>query len=168
MLTVTDNGSNFIKAVKEFGKQSIDTESDELMVQAEDGSSATDEELDSIVYADMQAIIQITDSSADSEYTLPPHRPCASHTINLIAINDALKATANTAYKKVYYSTMAKCSALWNKVSRSVQSAEILHDELQTALIVPNDTCQNLQYDAVDKVRHLATTAETKFQTVRN
>ena len=61
---------------------------------------------------------------------------------------------------------MAKCSALWNKVSRSVQSAEILHDELQTALIVPNDTRWNSQYDAVDKIRHLATTAETKFRTV--
>jgi hypothetical protein len=61
---------------------------------------------------------------------------------------------------------MAKCSALWSKVNRSVQSAEILYDELQTALIVPNDTRWNSQYDAVDKIRHIATTAETKFRTV--
>lgn len=167
VLTVTDNGSNFIKAFKEFGKQSTENESDEPMVQAEDGSSATtDEELDNAVYVDMQAIIQNPDSAAESEYTLPPHRPCASHTINLIGTRDALKATADAAYKKVYYSTMAKCSALWNKVSRSVQSAEILHDELQTALIVPNDTRWNSHYDAVDKIRHLLTTAETKFRTV--
>jgi hypothetical protein len=125
-----------------------------------------EEEQSSIVYVDIQAAIQETENSADSEYALPAHRPCASHTINLIATTDAAKATTDAVYKKVYYSTMAKCSALWSKVNRSVQSAEILYDELQTALIVPNDTRWNSQYDAVDKIRHLATTAETKFRTV--
>ena len=138
------------------------------IVQVEDGNNAdtVDEDQDSIVYVDIQAAIQNTEASADSEYTLPPHRPCASHTLNLIATADALKATADAAYKKIYYATMAKCSALWNKVNRSVQSAEILHDELQTALIVPNDTRWNSHYDAVDKIRHLTTSDETQFRIV--
>jgi hypothetical protein len=86
VLTVTDNGSNFIKAFKEFGKPLADTESDGQVavaaVAAEDGSNSRDEEeQSSIVYVDIQAAIQETENSADSEYALPSHRPCASHTI---------------------------------------------------------------------------------------
>jgi hypothetical protein len=86
--------------------------------------------------------------------------------LNLIATQDAKPANENASYKKLYYATMAKCLALWNKASRSVQAAETVHDELNMSLIVPNDTRWNAHYDAVDKIRHMVVTVETKFRVV--
>ena len=84
---------------------------------------------------------------------MPDHSPCASHTLNLIATHDADKAKADNAYKKVYYSTLGKCSALWNKWIRSVHAAEVIEDGLEVSLVVPNDTRWNSQYDTHDQVR---------------
>ena len=64
------------------------------------------------------------------------------------------------------YNTSKMCSALWNKASRSVQAAEIVHHELNMAVIVPNDTHWNSHYNAVDKIQHMTLTAETKFRVV--
>ena len=84
---------------------------------------------------------------------MPEHSPCASHTLNLIATHDADKTKADNAYKKVYYSTLGKCSSLWNKWSRSVHAAEVIKDGLEVSLVVPNDTRWNSQYDALDQLR---------------
>ena len=81
------------------------------------------------------------------------NNPCASRTLNLIATHDADKTKADNAYKKVYYCTLGKCSALWNKWSRSVHAAEVIKDGLEVSLVVPNDTRWNSQYDALDQLR---------------
>lgn len=76
--------------------------------------------------------------------------------MNLIATHDAAKDC----------STIGKFSALWNKVSRSVQAAKVVKDELEAALIVPSETCWNSYYDAVSKVCGIAVRAESKLRAV--
>lgn len=58
--------------------------------------------------------------------------------LNLIATVDAMKATSNEAYKKVYRSTFGKCSALWNKCGRSTLAAETVEDVCSLQLLHPN------------------------------
>jgi len=156
LLTLTDNGSNFLKAFREFSCDATDVvdgrEARDNSLGTAEGANGAELSKDDIVFTDMQAAMQRSDTSPDVEYSLPPHRSCASHTLNLIAGHDSMTAN-DPSYKRLYYSTMAKCSALWNKASRSVQSAEIVKEELQTSLIVPNSTRWNSHYDAVDKIR---------------
>lgn len=52
--------------------------------------------------------------------------PC--HLLNLIAMVEAMKATSNEVYKKVYHSTFGKCNALWNKCGRSTLAAKNVED----------------------------------------
>ena len=166
VVTITDNGSNFLKAFRLFGTSPADTEAS-VQDEADSGESGEgDNSENDVEFTDMQAVMDISNTSAELEYSLPPHRSCASHTLNLVATHDAKMATEDQSYKKLYYSTMAKCSALWNKVTRSVQAAEIVHDELGMSLIVPNETRWNSQYDAVDKIRTIATTSESKLRAV--
>jgi hypothetical protein len=171
VMTITDNCSNFIKAFRMFGAAPTDFEVGDIVPDpdpADDSSSANgpdtvDEEVD---FIDKQAVIGQSHRSEDLEYCLPPHRSCASHTLNLVATTDAAKANTDAAYKKLYYSTMGKCSALWNKVSRSLQASETVHDELGIVLILPSDTRRNSQFDAVDKIRTVATSADAKLRPV--
>ena len=76
------------------------------------------------------------------------------HTLTLVATHDAGEALSNSAYKKVYRRTMAKCTGLWNKASRSTQCADVVHEKLNTALIVPNDTRWNSHFRAIEKIKH--------------
>lgn len=78
--TTTDNGSNFVKAFKEFGVLSEINNEDEVNI---------DEEL--------------TDSSNRAlERVLPNHIRCATHTLNLVATTDfnAILKSQNLIYEK--------------------------------------------------------------------
>jgi hypothetical protein len=75
--------------------------------------------------------------------------------LNLVASHDVDAANDDAVYKKIYRSTMAKCSSLWNKTSRSTQFADIVHDKFQTTFIVPNATRWNSYFNAVDKLRQI-------------
>ena len=52
-------------------------------------------------------------------HSLPPHHRCGAHTMNLIAVHDAETACNDADYKKISRAALVKCSALWNKSSRS-------------------------------------------------
>lgn len=162
VLTITDNGTNFVKAFRVFSVPMAlplpagPTQADIAVTNGDEDSSFADEE---IQFADMHAALEPAGASVETDYTLPEHSPCASHTLNLIATHDAGKAKADNAYKKVYYSTMGKCSALWNKWSRSVHAAEVIKEGLKVSLKVPNDTRWNSQYDALNQIRGIV--AET-------
>lgn len=80
--TVTDNGSNFVKA---FNVYQPVTESDD---ETEEGESTPTN--DDVTYLDMSEILSAVDES-ECQLSLPPHHRCASHTINLISTNDVDK-----------------------------------------------------------------------------
>ena len=79
----------------------------------------------------------------------------ASHTLNLVAVHDADKAMNDLSYKKICRATMAKCSALWNKASRSTQCADVVSEKMHTTLLVPNDTRWNSYFNAMAKIKHI-------------
>lgn len=64
---VTDNGSNFVKAFKEYG----------IDYQTEDEISESEEEIDLL---DREEFV--------SQILLPSHQRCASHTLSLVATTD--------------------------------------------------------------------------------
>jgi len=68
---------------------------------------------------------------------------------------DSENALNDVAYKRVCRSTMAKCSGLWNKASRSTHCADVVSEKLKTSLIVPNDTRWNSHFPAMEKIKHI-------------
>ncbi len=114
--TVTDNGSNFVKAFKRY--------------QPLEESDSEDDE-DEVAFTDINDALHATDDNdGDVLITLPPHKRCASHTLNLISCTDIDKwLLSKPATEAIYRSATAKCTALWSKTSRSTLATETV-DEL--------------------------------------
>uniref|UniRef100_A0A3B1JDF9 HAT C-terminal dimerisation domain-containing protein n=1 Tax=Astyanax mexicanus TaxID=7994 RepID=A0A3B1JDF9_ASTMX len=136
--TVTDNGSNFVKAFKRY--QSVE----------EDDS--VDEEDDEVTFVDMNDALQSRVDEDDDVINLPPHYRCASHILNLVSCSDIEKWILSRPEKAVYRSATAKCTALWNKASRSTVAAETVEDVVAKKLIVPCSTRWNSFYDALARI----------------
>uniref|UniRef100_A0A8C1LRV2 HAT C-terminal dimerisation domain-containing protein n=1 Tax=Cyprinus carpio TaxID=7962 RepID=A0A8C1LRV2_CYPCA len=135
--TVTDNGSNFVKAFR--------------MFQADDDNETKNDE-DEVIFTDLHAVLR-DDIESSERYVLPPHHRCASHTLNLICSNDIVKfLTAKADCKAVYRRATGKCSALWSKVSRSTVASESLEEFSKRKLLVPSTTRWNSFYDALSRV----------------
>ena len=144
VMTVTDNGSNFVKAFKEFS-------SDLPRAPESDRAAADSADVDDVEFIDIDGML----NADDSEFSLPPHQRCASHTLNLVAVSDSRAADDDAGYKKISRATFAKCCALWNKAGRSTPCADIVRDKINACLIVPCPTCWNSFYNSVDKIRLL-------------
>ncbi|KAF3845742.1 hypothetical protein F7725_002820 [Dissostichus mawsoni] len=98
--TVTDNGSNFVKAFREFGPRE----------EVEEGGQ---------------------DGNEDAGF------------------EDVTRAVSQGATRKLFYSAMAKCSAIWNKAHRSALAVEEIG---KMKLIIPCVTRWNSEYNAVQKI----------------
>ncbi|KAJ8387648.1 hypothetical protein AAFF_G00151980 [Aldrovandia affinis] len=131
-VTVTDNGSNFVKAFREFGQRE----------EVEEGSQ--DDNEDAARFEDVAAILE---GEGDD-----PHQRCASHTLNLIASKDLERAVSQGATRELFYSAMAKCSAIWNKAHRSPLAAEAVEEIGKMKLVIPCVTWWNSEYCAVQKI----------------
>jgi hypothetical protein len=149
---VTDNGSNFTKAFREFGI---------VIIQQSDEDSIDDDEAEDFASGDLtfESVDQILNgesSDAAPGIILPPHHPCSSHTFSLLAVTDISKILAeNTALKRIHNSTMAKCSSLWNSAGRSLKSYEALERIAHRTLVRPCPTRWNSLYDALKVLQSL-------------
>lgn len=54
--------------------------------------------------------------------------------------------------RNVYRSSFSKCTALWNKASRSTIASDQMQEKLKQKLLVPSPTHWNSFYDAVERV----------------
>uniref|UniRef100_A0A3B1IKL0 HAT C-terminal dimerisation domain-containing protein n=1 Tax=Astyanax mexicanus TaxID=7994 RepID=A0A3B1IKL0_ASTMX len=73
-------------------------------------------------------VLQSRVDEDDDVINLPPHYRCASHTEPWILSRQE---------KAVYRSATAKCTALWNKASRSTVAAETVEDVVAKKMIMP-------------------------------
>ncbi|KAJ8370259.1 hypothetical protein SKAU_G00102870 [Synaphobranchus kaupii] len=145
--TVTDNGSNFVKAFKVY--QPV-TESDDETEEEE--STPTDAD---VTFLDLSEILS-AENESDGQLSLPPHHRCASHTINIISTSDVEKyLTSNAESKAVNRSSTAKCTALWTKASRSTLASETVEEVTKRKLLVPTSTRWNSFYDAVKRIAEI-------------
>ncbi|KAF3858821.1 hypothetical protein F7725_012022 [Dissostichus mawsoni] len=123
--TFTDNGSNFVKAFREFGPRE----------EVEEGG---------------QMAMKMLGLRMSVPFLMG--KRCASHTLNLIASKDLERAVSQGATRKLFYSAMAKCSAIWNKAHRSPLAAEAVEEIMKMKLIIPCVTRWNSEYNAVQKI----------------
>lgn len=141
--TVTDNGSNFVKAFKMY--QPVESDS-------EDGE-------DEVPFTDVNDVLH-SNESQDGDgvvIALPPHHRCASHTLNLISCTDVEKwLLSKPDTKAAYRSAVAKCTTLWNKASRSTLAAEALDEVISKKLLVPCSTRWNSFYDALARISEIS------------
>ena len=157
--TVTDNGSNFVKAFAEFqcdednkGEGIVVDTDDEDSEQMESNQAIMDDE-GTLLVIDVEKILLETASQMKDSY-LPKHMRCASHTFNLIATSDVSHIIKNNcgSYKGLYRSAMAKCSRLWTNVSRSTKSSDIVESIVKVSLRAPGETRWNSTYDAIKRL----------------
>ena len=130
--TVTDNGSNIVKAFATFAIQ--EPMSDE--VNSLEGDDDEIELEDDVIFVNLHDLMMPNQDGDDDltqvEYELPPHQRCAAHTLNLVASTDVDKHLSSCSLSKsVYRSSFAKCTALWNKTRRSTVAADIMQEKLK-------------------------------------
>lgn len=161
---VTDNGSNFVKAL----------------------NPTEDNENDIMLNENVQVVNLTKILRNSSNSNIPLHQRCAAHTVNLCMQSDikaalakALKQHENDmlnelldfsgdetifndedfdkdvsiidsaiVYKKISESTFKTCKALWSKQSRSSVAADLIKQSLGVYLKVPNETRWNSELDA--------------------
>ena len=152
--TITDNGSDFVKAFSLYSVSSLSpSESVKVFTVQED----SDVEDDEYVLEDVHGLLQANDDSTEDltqvQYELPPHQRCAAHTLNLVASNDIDKyLSSSPSSRSVYRSSFGKSVALWNKDSRSTVAADKVEEVAKRKLIVPNPTRWNSSYNAVVRI----------------
>ena len=131
--TITDNGSNFVKAFSVFGEKSKEYDYDIELKEQENSEADQDVvlDLDPINQVDMFA--ENLHDEDEEEYSLPKHQRCACHSLHLVALKDADKAEGDAQYKKVSRTAFAKCQGLWNK-GRSNLVVEAITDTFKLEL----------------------------------
>ena len=149
--TITDNGSNFVKAFTVFSDSANCTTEEREDVE-EEGDDVAFENVDELLSVDPEET-NIDDDLTQVQYDLPPHYRCAAHTLNLVASKDVDKfLSSSTTSKTVYRNSFAKSSALWNKASRSTVASDTVQEVTKRKLIVPTATRWNSYYDAIVRV----------------
>ncbi|KAJ3605155.1 hypothetical protein NHX12_027205 [Muraenolepis orangiensis] len=138
--TVTDNGSDFAKAFKEFN----------VSIVAEEDDDKTEEGGLSFVTIDSSE-----EGSSKGGVILPPHVRCATRTLSLVCTTDARQAMEDSpTLTRLNNWTMAKCSALWN-ASKKAKAAELLLEVTKEQLKTPCPTRWNSLYDSLNQLSHL-------------
>jgi len=156
---VTDNAANMTKAFKVAIAASEVNEERTVTVpdndtDLEEALSIRDDDDD-----DEREVVNVFDGlsgsaadDVDDVETLPPHKACGNHTLNLLASSDSLNARDDKAYKRSYDRAMAKVQALSNAVSRSPKMNDIVEEITGTTFMNPTSTRWSSDFSAVERV----------------
>lgn len=152
--TVTDNGSNFVKAFKRFGVH-------HKCISEEDSINNSDTDSSDCEMINQDTPLIDTDSDEElivpnHEILLPSHLRCSSHTLSLCATVDANKILKeqNTQLSIIHQQVLKKCNVLWKSGNRP-KSAETIQNVLGYALSKPGETRWNSLYDALKKILNI-------------
>ncbi len=145
--TITDNGSNFVKAFRIYGWEEEEESEDE-----DDGEGEEDDDMEFMDVANILDKRPALDRFVT--YTLPRHRRCASHTLNLVATTDILKIS-DQKFTKLRNSAEKKIQQIWNKQSRSSQASDFIEKTLGVLFKVKNATRWNSFYDALYRYQNI-------------
>lgn len=176
---VTDGGSNFGKAFREYGigdicthgsvnseettsEDEFDLLSDEDDIENERDmeepltiDDVTTESLDFDSITGQSNISIISDEQdIDEEIILPKQFRCTSHNLNLVGNVDFFKHLQKSAAKTLR-SVFSKLFVLWRLVKRSSRAKTFCQDICGCVLLIPNATRWNSRYDASKKVLYL-------------
>jgi len=116
-----DNGSNMTKAFSKYEEPAAAIESDR------ESDSEVQEDVAVTYVSEILCGCNSSDGTTTDCIFLLKHARCASHTLNLVATHDLIVANIYGDEKSLLRSSMAKCSALWNNVSRSTKSADTVY-----------------------------------------
>lgn len=154
---MTDNGSNFVKAFKEFGVPYTFCE-EEFEEGAEGEVTVEDENENENIFEDNLVFTEIDFDVINETDQLPVLSTlirCCAHTLSLIATTDASKALSDKTFIRINHSTMAVLTALWNSSNRP-KSAEIVKKHLNCFLKRPVPTRWNSLFDSLELcIKHL-------------
>ncbi len=169
---VTDNGSNFVKAFKEFKKPETEEDNSEIiddegLYNYDDSDSSSDDGSDSSLDDDADSLLaelsvgEILDSGRTTgtatQFYLPEHIRCASHKLNLLAKADFLKAIqANPQYKTSHDAAMQKINKMWSRIN----SSTLASDQVGTIFGIIIDY-PNIVIEIIDIILIRATTSNT-------
>uniref|UniRef100_A0A3Q2Z3R4 Uncharacterized LOC109529306 n=1 Tax=Hippocampus comes TaxID=109280 RepID=A0A3Q2Z3R4_HIPCM len=117
--TTTDNGANYVAAFDAFGEQK-----ERLVVQEED------EEVLTAQLCDVQGQLDAEDNDSNPHLTLPPHRRCCVHTMNLLATTDINEVVGWSRGHTPWRKATAKVQYLWKLQKQSLIAA----NQLKTAI----------------------------------
>ena len=100
--TVTDNGSNFVKAFTSFSvlETKLDDKEEHFITDDDYGVELEDD----ATFTDIHSVMMLEqneDNQTQVEYELPPHQRCASHTLNLVASTNVDKHLLSSSLSKV-------------------------------------------------------------------
>ncbi|KYN23184.1 hypothetical protein ALC57_04404 [Trachymyrmex cornetzi] len=148
VVMVTDNGSNFIKAIKIFGLSNEDN--DENINESDDLND------DDNYIPDNYYSIDSNEISNEIDIILSQHLRCASHKLNLIVSSDAAKIiNDDSRLKRLYEKAIEECDKLWRKL-KSPKNREALKKYLTCALKRPVVTRWNSLYDCLSKLKSIS------------
>lgn len=156
--TITDNRSNFGKVFNDFGiskthhtKSDISDSSECEFTGDNDNESNSDSDSD---LDDNNFNLHDIDSLPLTEQT---HLRCATHTLSLIATEDALKAlNHDSTYFKAHSTVFGKLNQLWTKSNQRKKSKQILAI-FKSTLVLPVSTRWNSLYDAIQRILQIGT-----------
>ncbi|GBP86537.1 hypothetical protein EVAR_69057_1 [Eumeta japonica] len=152
--TVTDNGSNMVKAFKIFGKPDLPDSDCANILNVNEIFDKNNEQSNDDMDEDEMSILKGFPEAKDSDiYQLPNHERCATHTLHLIPSRDIDKARSNNnSYRKVHDAAMAKCRAVWNLCARSPKACEIYLEITGKSPTSPCPTRWNSYYDCITDI----------------
>ncbi|XP_056436822.1 uncharacterized protein zgc:161969 [Gadus chalcogrammus] len=129
--TLVDNGSPFVGMFKEF---------------------LADGDEDDVGFFENVGAILDSEQERDAPVFVPDVGHCASHTLDLIVMEDFWLAVSQGPVGQLYYSTMSKVSAFWSKCHKLQVASAKAEDVAKMPLVVPSASRWNAEYSMVQRL----------------
>ena len=126
-----------------------------LSINEDSDVSLDNTDTEEVIFENMDLLLtmDIEDDHTQVQYDLPAHERCAAHTLSLIATTDIDKFLSTSPISRnLYRSSVAKCSAVWNKASRSTVVSDSIQEITKRKFIVPSKTQWNSHYEAILRI----------------